>query len=229
VSETWRSVQGKLAHGTPQCRAEAWILWRRIAGGLRGGQQQTLADPLLSLVRQLHRRLCRQGMSKKKSAIDLTSHEAAEIWRLLGSLEHLPVPAKIELGDMLSELLPRRRLRPIRSGVLWALARVGARTPVYGLLNDVVPVEAAQRWLQVLLDSGEPDGIDQFALMQLSRRTGDRYRDIDPQLRTEVLDRLAQWEASEHIQQLVAEGGRLDAEEQQQVFGEALPHGLQIQ
>jgi molecular chaperone DnaK (HSP70) len=55
VAETWRTLQGKLIHSTAVCRAEWWILWRRIAGGLGAGQQQAIADPLLGLVRGLHR------------------------------------------------------------------------------------------------------------------------------------------------------------------------------
>ena len=39
VAETWKTLNGKLVHGVPNCRAEWWILWRRIGGGLIGGQQ----------------------------------------------------------------------------------------------------------------------------------------------------------------------------------------------
>ena len=227
VAETWRRVQGKLAHGTPECRAESWILWRRIAGGLRAGQQQALADPLMGLVRQLQRRFKSKGV-KKGGAIDLSSHEAAEIWRLLGSLEHLPLASKIELGDILADLVPRPKLRPIRSGLLWAIGRVGSRQPVYGLLNDVVPAEVGSRWLETLLGSCENDAADHLAIMLLARRTGDRYRDVDESLRREVLEQLRAHQAAEHVVRLVAEGGQLDAQEQQHVFGEALPHGLRI-
>ena len=57
VAETWRIVQGKLAHPTAACRVEGWILWRRVAGGLSAGQHQALAEPLLGPVRGLHRSL----------------------------------------------------------------------------------------------------------------------------------------------------------------------------
>src|SRR6185436_19503029 len=32
VAQTWRLVQGKMVFAGPTCRAEWWILWRRIAG-----------------------------------------------------------------------------------------------------------------------------------------------------------------------------------------------------
>ena len=226
VAETWRIVQGKLAHGSPDCRTEAWILWRRIAGGLRATQQQALADPLLGMVRKLHKRI--KNPQAKQAGIDLTSHEAAEIWRLLGSLEHLPLGAKIELGDIMCDIIPKRKLAPIRSGVIWALARIGARQPVYGLLNDVAPREKAEQWIETLVDFQDDEQTLPFALMQLARKTEDRYRDIDAALRERVLDRLKDLNASQSILQIVSDGGALDDEQQQQVFGDSLPHGLRL-
>lgn len=226
VAETWRLVQGKLAHGAPNCRTEAWIMWRRLAGGLKPNQQQALADPLLGMVRQLHKRM--KNPKAKQSSIDLTSHEAAEIWRLLGSLEHLPLRSKIELGTIMSDLFSRKKLKPVRSGILWALARIGTRQPVYGLLNDVVPREKVEQWLEALLAFHEEDQVLPFALMQLARKTNDRYRDITDELREQTLAALRDLGAAPATLQIVEEGGALDAEQQQQVFGDTLPHGLRI-
>ena len=89
VAETWRVVQGKLVHPTAACRAEGWILWRRIGGGLSAGQQQALAEPLLGPIRGLHRQLT-TGKGRGGD-FSFPPHETAEIWRLLGSLELLPV------------------------------------------------------------------------------------------------------------------------------------------
>jgi len=65
-------------------------------------------------------------------------------------------------------------------------------------------------------------------VMQLARRTDDRYRDVDDVLRDRVLDWLEDHSASEHYRQLVRDGGRLDDEEQGRVFGESLPQGLRL-
>ncbi|MFW5693497.1 MAG: Hsp70 family protein, partial [Thermoguttaceae bacterium] len=87
VAETWRLVQGKLIHASPQIRNEGWILWRRIAGGLSPGQQQAVADPLLGPVRAMHR----QATTGKGRGgeLGLRPPETAELWRLLGGLELL--------------------------------------------------------------------------------------------------------------------------------------------
>jgi hypothetical protein len=68
----------------------------------------------------------------------------------------------------------------------------------------------------------------QFALVQLCRKTEDRFRDIDDSLREQVIAWLQTRGASEHAQTLVREGGQLDAAEQSYVFGESLPKGLRL-
>lgn len=226
VSETWKLLQGKLIHGALACRAESWILWRRIAGGLSPGQQESLASPLLNSVRQLHRQMM-TGRGKG-AQFDFGSHEAAEIWRLLGSLERLDLRLKIELGGMLVDILPKKKIQPTRLGVIWALGRLGARVPIYGLLNHVVPPDVVGGWVERMLTLPSDEPTEQLALMQMARRSDDRYLDLDESLRDHVIDRLRTNGAPAHLIQLVAEGGDLDEGEQKQVFGESLPIGLQI-
>jgi hypothetical protein len=226
VAETWRRLQGNLVHTTAMCRAEWWILWRRIAGGLTTGQQQALADPLLGPIRAVHHQTTTgRGKGGEFSA---GSHETAEVWRLLGSFELLPAPVKIELGGMLLDLLPRRKMEPVRPAIAWALSRIGARQPVYGPLNTVVPPEAAAEWLSRLMKEGLDEPMVHLAVMQMARRTDDRYRDVPPKTRQSVLAWLSDHGAAGHFFQLVAEAGQLDTEEQGMIFGEALPIGLRI-
>ncbi len=226
VAETWRNVQGKLIHAAPACRTESLILWRRIGGGLTGGQQRAVAEPLLAPVRALHRR---QQTGKGRGAeTAISPHESTEMFRLLGSLELLPGALKIEMGNLLLDLLPKRKLQPLRPALLWALARIGAREPVYGPLNTVVPADVAGDWIEALLAARFEDPQTAFALMQLARRTGDRYRDISESLRGDVLAWMEARDTSAHLLQLVREGGLLHEQEQGQVFGEALPIGLRI-
>jgi len=225
VAETWRMVQGRLAHSAAGSRTESWILWRRISGGLSAGQQQAIADPLLSAVRGLHRRLT---TGKSSGDFGFSPQESIELWRLLGALELLDVAIKVELGDMLIAVLDKRSMQPARPAMVWALGRIGTRIPVYGPLNRVVPVEAASRWLGALMGVRVPDETDKLAVLQLARRTGDRYRDVDDRLRREVIDWLESHHAPAHFAELVAALGTLDREEQGRVFGESLPKGLQV-
>jgi len=226
VAETWRNVQGKLAHGAGSTRTESLILWRRIAGGLSAGQQQAIAEPLIAPVRGLHRRLTtgRSGASDHS----FSPHESHEVWRLLGSLELLAVSMKVELGDMLIELFPRKKMQPVRPAMIWALGRLGQRVPAYGPLNTVAPGAVAARWLEALMHDTQPGEMDRFAVMQMARTTGDRYRDLPAALREDTANWLEDNQAPDHYITLVREGGELQREEQGQVFGEALPMGLRM-
>ncbi len=226
VTETWRAVRGKLVHRSPTIQNESHILWRRLAGGLSPGQQLALAEPLLVAVRSLHRRVT---TGKQTTAgVDLRPEESAEVWRLLGSLELLSVPLKSQLGDLLADLLPKRRLASVREPIVWALGRLGQRVPVYGPLNTVVPSQRASKWLEAILGQRQAESIDHLAAMQLARRTDDRYRDLPEKLRQRTADWLGDHDAPAHLANLVRDGGQLDQEEQGRVFGETLPKGLRI-
>jgi hypothetical protein len=227
VGETWRLVAGKLAHQANTSRTESLILWRRIGGGLTSGQQKSLAEPLLGSVRALHKRFTSGGTKGGDSG--LGAHEANELFRLLGSLELLPLKLKGELANTIVELISRKKLEAMRGAMLWTLGRLGARVPLYGPLNTVVAPEVAARWLDRLLAGGKSaDPMLQFSVVQLARRTGDRYRDIDEAHRQTALDWLAGQGAVPHHMELVRDGGQLDSDEAGRVFGESLPKGLRL-
>ena len=227
VAETWRVVQGKLVHPTAGCRLEGWILWRRIGAGLQAGQQQALAEPLLGPVRGLHRLL----VSGKGRGGDFgfPPQETAEIWRLLGSFELLPATLKVELGGILLDLLPKRKMEAVRPAIAWAVGRLGARSPMYGPLNTIVPVEVAADWLKRLMDCFGGDPAGWLSVMQIARRTDDRYRDVSQKLRDAAVRYMETEGAPAHAVELVRTGGRLDSEEQGLVFGESLPKGLRVE
>jgi hypothetical protein len=159
---------------------------------------------------------------------DVSPQETPELWRLLGSLEWLDVSSKTELGEMIAELLPRGKWKPVRPALAWALGRIGARAPLYGPLNTVVPPQKALRWLDRLLQLPDADPIVHLAVMQVARKTGDRYRDLPDAKRNEAAAWLESQRASKHLAELVRTGGALDVEEQGRVFGESLPKGLRL-
>jgi molecular chaperone DnaK (HSP70) len=215
VAQTWRLYAAGVSHARNElCRAEWWILWRRVAGGLTAGQQQTLAEPLLRAIREPGGR---------------APHERSEIWRLLGALELLPVATKTDLGDRALDLAARSREPVLREAALWALGRLGGRVPVYGPLNTLAPAETVETWIRRLLEVAPADPGVPFCVVQLARRTGDRYRDLASQIRAPVLDWLAARGASPRYRELVQEGGQLREDEQRLVFGDALPRGLRIE
>jgi molecular chaperone DnaK (HSP70) len=235
VAETWKLLSGKLAHGAARVQNEWWILCRRIAGGLKSGQQRALAEPLLAPLRAMHKRLT---TGKGAGDLSFASQESVEVWRLLGALELLPPATKLELGRMILDLLPKKKLVALRAALLWTLGRVAARVPVAGPLNVILGGETAEAWLTTLIDLPFEETLLPWTVMQLARKTGDRYRDVRPNVRSRVVSWLSDRQkhtppdsasaVPEHFIALVRDGGDLDQEEQARVFGEALPAGLRI-
>ncbi len=95
-------------------------------------------------------------------------------------------------------------------------------------MNTVLEQDVVSEWIARLLISDTASPSQQLALMQLARKTGDRYRDISVPLREKVIQRFVDWNAPASYRELVECGGGLSSEQQESVFGESLPLGLQI-
>lgn len=221
VGETWKLLQGKLIHNSPTCRPEMWILWRRLAGGLTAGQQQALIGSVQSQFRQLDKLTATKGTG-------LSLHEAAELCRAAGAFELLSVGTKLDIGSATLQLLKRGKVPGLRSAILWMIGRLGARRPAYGPLNQTVDIDHVKLWLNDVMNLEGEDSIDSFTVMQLARRTGDRFRDLDEGTRDQVLKWMDRVQSPKNYRLLVREVGTLDSEEQSLVFGESLPAGLRI-
>jgi hypothetical protein len=200
---------------------------RRIAGGFSAGRQTQIAGQLLPALRQRFR----QVQSGRGKAVPYASgnHEAAEIWRLLGSLELLDLQTRQELGEMSLDLMFREDFSAVRGALVWMLGRVAGRLPVYGPFNLVLPTSLVCSWLERLLKSADiQDSGTQLAIMQMCRRTGDRFRDVPVALRDRAVSALRAVAARPALVTVIEEGGPLDEEATGQVLGESLPAGLRL-
>lgn len=222
VGNVWRALGEKRpAHLRHEpARAEWAVLWRRVAGGLTGGQQRTLAAPLLAELR-------RDG-----GGMGWGRHEAAERWRLLGALEWLEPAVRTDLGGRTLRFLEDGRgqtIIPVRAA-LWTLGRLGAREPLHGPLDRVLPAETAAEWLERLLarppDDGQARAETTFAVGELARRTGDRYRDVPEPLRARAVVLLASLGADPTA--LNTPEARRNRAQREAAFGESLPRGLRL-
>lgn len=222
VQKTWGLlINSRVVHKQNQaCRAEWWILWRRVAGGLNANYQEALLQSCLPLLTDT------KGRLQQKSKVG--KHEQAEMYRAIGALELLNLSSKIKLGDMLVQALQKQGGAKGHEPLLWMLGHLGGRIPMYGPLNSVAPAEDVERWLEQLLALPTLEAEQSFPLMLLARKTGDRYRDISETLRNSLLERLEQLDAPRHYRSLIEEAGRLTDKEQRLAFGESLPSGLRI-
>lgn len=227
--DTWRArvMWGVFNEGLAFPKSEPgklawWIVWRRIAGGLAKGQQDQFYDRLAKLL------LPNPLQAKKLADAKASKQELAEIWRVVASLERLALQHKLKLGD---ELVRRMETRKGREDAvhLWALSRVGARVPLYGPLNLVVPPSKVREWVTKLVawDWPEPDKAA-FPLAQLGRRTGDRTRDLDDATRTALATVVRAMPGGDRAAILVEQVVALEAREERVALGDTLPAGLKL-
>ena len=214
VSELRRIYAAGLAFPRETQNQVEWlVLWQRVSAGFTPGQQRELAQRVSGQL----------GLGQRKPP-RVNPQIDRESWRLLASLERLDAGQRARLGD---ELISRIRREPRIASWLWAIGRFGARQPLYGPLNAVVPPAVAERWIGTLLQLKELTADAASAIAQIGARTDDPARDIAESVAADAAARLsaAGWEqAAERITTIVAtstaEAGR--------VFGEALPEGLSL-
>ena len=146
--------------------------------------------------------------------------------RLAACLERVPLGRKIELGEWLLERLAKPRENP---QTWWAVGRLATREPVFGSAHQVVPPETAAAWIGQLLARNwaevEPAP---FAAALIARRTGDRERDLPPELRREVAERLRTIKSSPAWARMVLEVVELEIVDQKRLLGDSLPQGLRL-
>lgn len=199
-----------------QCQVDWLVLWRRIAGGLSTVHQQNLWNYLREL-----------GIGRNKPRARLNSQLEHDGWRLLASLEHLPATTRTALGD---EAVRKVKKEPSDSCWLWSVGRIGARIPLYGSLNCVVPAERAAEWISALLEIRELVPETASAIVQLGRRVEDRSRDINPQVIEAAVAKLkAAAVADKNLFRPLLEFIPPVAEDVARTFGEPLPRGLELE
>ena len=149
------------------------------------------------------------------------------MWQAIGACERLDARLKSALGEVVVDDVARGKVAPQQ---LWALARLGAREPLYGPLNCVVPASAVAGWVDRLLAVEEwphPELLA-FALVQIARLVDDRERDLDEALRDRLAARLEALPGGRRSQVLLHEAVPLDRAETGRLLDESLPAGLRV-
>jgi hypothetical protein len=197
-------------------RSQWATLWRRLAPGLEDGRQSDLIQ------RQKRDLIDKKGAPLLKGA-------GVEWWRMLCAMETMPVVDKLKLGrSLVQSLLNDESLLEMK---LWCLGRLGTRQPLGAGPEFVIPATEVEPWVKMLLEQEQWSSAARLqAIVECSRKCGERSLDVCDELRAEVLEVLKQiGEGSEsHSFELVQRGGQRNLSEQSQVLGEALPAGLHL-
>ena len=244
VAQLWELYPQGLQFGAESNNwSEWWTLWRRAAGGLGEAQQLELLQTVGTTLEQIV--TSRQASHPLKGSYD-------DMLRLVAALERVPQAYRAELGQWLVGRLQktaqasgasaagasaREGKAGAKSGgkptepasAWWVVGRLGARVSLYGQAQNLVSPEVATAWLQALLALDwrrvEPAA---FAAVQIARVSGDRARDLAPEWRDRVLQRLVEIKAPELWCRMLRERVEPDAAEQRLSYGEALPPGLRL-
>jgi molecular chaperone DnaK (HSP70) len=207
IEQTRRIYAGGLQFPNQvQNEIDWWIFWGRVAGGLNKNQQ-------VDIFQRLSPVLLPRGSKRPR----INNSLLREMWRTAASLELLPLQTKTQLGDALIAQVKKGEL--VDTG-LWCLSRIGARKLFYGPINQVLPVQAATRWIEALFKMDAllkiPKAED--AVVAIARRTGDSTRDLSPATIETIRKRIPE-------ALLPVLEGEVE-EDLGKVFGEELPSGL---
>lgn len=198
---------------------EWWTMWRRIAGGLDEEQQ---AQIFRDISRFIDPASARQG----KTATQLKKRSYEDIVRLAGVLERLGAEQRIQTGEWLLKRL-KKPGEPAQSW--WSLGRIGARVPFHASDHNVLPRDVIESWLPGLLaQDWKKNPHIAFAATMMARKSGDRERDLDPQQRRRIAEKLQEARAPVSWNTLLMEVTRLEEADSKRLFGESLPPGLKL-
>jgi molecular chaperone DnaK (HSP70) len=220
VEQLWKSYPHNIQYvNETQNWTEWWTLWRRTAGGMDTTMQEKIFSDLEKF---LNPASARQGSIAKQGKI----RGYDDMVRLSAVLERLPVKKKIKLGNW---LLKRLQKASESKQTWWAIGRIGARILFHGSDHFVIPPEVIETWIkQTLTTDWEKTPQIGFAATLMTRMSGDRSRDINSELRQQVVEKLTLSKAPAPWLQMVTEVKELSEQEEKQVFGEALPPGLKL-
>ncbi len=222
VQASWRAVHNKLQHRSPASQSEVIVLWRRISGGFTSGQQKALYQDVWSKLKPVF-----SGGNNI-----LGNNLSNELIRLVGSLERLPPKDKESVLASLDQGLAKKRCEPLTSAILWAIGRIGTRSPIYAGLDSLVRTDRIETVLKKIGDL-PPALLEKHSnyvalcFMQTARLTGDRVRDISQETRAMCIASLQRLQVGERYMQPLVE---VDAaiQDLDAIVGDSLPLGFRL-
>ncbi len=196
-----------------------WVFWRRVSGGL-------LPEGQLLLYQRLKKLLNRQ-FSKGRGVKEAEKNPAFDdAIRLLGSLEHVPLSLKEQVGVQILRLLERDKKN---LSLWWSLGRLAAREPLYAGFDAVLPAQMVEPWVQKILEKKlARSEAAYFALVQMGRLMEDRVLDVSGEVREHLLQELERAKVPKRWLKSLSSKTSLSLEEQKLVVGESLPLGLRL-
>ena len=214
IRKLWKIYLSELKYEKViQNRLEWWIFIRRIAAGLKAGQQRQFFQTIVPIL-----------IKGKNSKLKLSPQEQIELWMAAGNMERLLIKDKVILAKFLISILkPGKK----QDNMFWVLSRFGARELLYGSVDRVVPPKEVIKWInQVMKKTWRKNDPVENMVVQISRKTGDRTRDIEQESVLRIVDWMRARKAKDSLIRVVNEKVEMAVKEKSTQFGEKLPAGL---
>ena len=212
---------------------EWWIFCRRVAAGLPSQTQEAIFTSLEERLVEGNRKPRSSKLPKRKRPASISPSTFNELWLLLSNLESVTHEKKRIYGKQLLERLEKSQNTGIEG---LCLARFGSRELVHAGSLYVIPPKEVESWIKSLLEIHHQKPIQELPLVltKLGQFTGDRHRDISPDLRKELITFVKSYDEDGSLVRLLTEEAKRDPEDilesnlQNWLFGDELPIGLKL-
>lgn len=197
-------------------RVQFYILWRRVAAGLRRSIQDRVWN-------QIHPHyLPGRKHIKTRNKGNPGKEDGKEMLRAAVSLERIDVEEKVALAEtLLADFTGQRE-------DFWLLARLLARHPLdQQAVSQVVPPEQAAPFIEAVIDNLGASSFAPLALVNMAQKSDDQ-RELGEPLFKRVEEALEKAGADQSLlARLRGEATRTD-EETAALYGDSLPLGLRL-
>ena len=211
VAELWQIFQKNMCYpASAKVRAQWWIMWRRVAGGLERSWQEKIFNKIFPSI--------------------LKDQATPEIYLLAGAMERLSSSLKARLGQCLIESLLTKKSSAVDQKVL-ALSRLSSRFPLYGGPETILKPAQVMLWAEALdkIPKGNPGcRMLKYFYAQAGRVLNNADLDLDQQSREKFIKKLSELGAREEMIRGVRGYQPASRDDHQALFGEALPPGLML-
>lgn len=221
MQELWKIVLSDLnGQKSKESLLQNWICLRRVAAGLKKGQQMQIAHQLLPS-------LINKKSGKMEKDPKMTGYHYTELIRVLGALELIDQAQKIKLGEaLLDKIVAGHGVK----ADFWTLGRLGARHLAYGSAPHLLPQERAAGWIEGLLPKMDVYGAEAliFVLTQLARVSEHKECMVPEEIRRKIYDAYKETPYLERIMHGISEVRPQTREGEEELLGEELPPGLSL-
>jgi hypothetical protein len=185
-------------------------MWRRISAGLTFGQQKQFIQDLTPTF-----------LDKNKIKID---QESIETWMTISNMELLETKTKTKIAKkLLNEIINKKS----KSQLFWSFSRLASRNLLYSSIDRVISAKKISKWIVKIISKKwkNPKPVIKM-ISNISEKTGDKVRDIDYELRLDIINWIRSYEKFDSYIKKIKKIRIRKKDEEKVIFGDSIPSGI---